>query len=109
MLCRCMTIRAREQEAPYGGKLSLNWNREVRPKMRVVLWTYPKGGIADNLSSGSEKSRKGEISVLWRARERLGMKSSDPRRARASKVCSFCKSDRPMRPGADDKEWGWIA
>jgi len=23
----------------------------------------------------------------------------------ASEVCSFYKSDRPMRPGADDKEW----
>ena len=107
MLCRCMTIRAREQEAPYGGKLSLNWNREVRPKMRVVLWTSPKGGITDNLPSGSGKSRKGEISVLWRARERLAMKSNDPRRA--SKMCSFCKSDRPMRSRADGKEWRWIA
>jgi hypothetical protein len=37
MLCRCMTIRAQEHEAPDEGKLSLNWNREVRPKMRVVL------------------------------------------------------------------------
>jgi hypothetical protein len=27
MLCRCMTIRAQEHEAPYEGKLSLNWNR----------------------------------------------------------------------------------
>jgi len=107
MLCRCMTIRAREQEAPYGGKLSLNWNREVRPKMRVVLWTSPKGGITDNLPSGSGKSRKGEIAVLWRAREVASMKSNDSRRA--FEVCSFCKSDRPMRPAADDKEWRWIA
>jgi hypothetical protein len=45
MLCRCMTIRAQEHEAPYEGGLSLNWNREVRPKMRVVLWTYPKEGL----------------------------------------------------------------
>ena len=107
MLCRCMTIRAQEHEAPDEDKPSLNWNPEVRPKMRVVLWTYPKGGIADNLSSGSEKSRKGEISVLWRARERVSMKSNDPRRA--SERCSFCKSDRPMRTGADDKEWRLIA
>ena len=57
MLCRCMTIRAQEHEAPDEGKLSLNWNPEVRPKMRVVLWTYPKGGITDNLPSGSGKSR----------------------------------------------------
>ena len=107
MLCRCMTIRAQEQEASYNGKLSLNWNPEVRHKMRVVLWTYPKGGITDNLPSGSGKSRKGEISVLWRARERVSMKSKDPRRA--SELCSFCKSDRPMRRGADDKESRWIA
>ena len=73
------------------------------PKMRVVLWTYPKGGIADNLPSGSGKSRKREISVLWRARERVSMKSNDSRRA--SEVCSFCKSDGSMRPGADDREW----
>jgi hypothetical protein len=39
MLCRCMTIRAQEQEAPDEGKLSLNWNPEVRPKMRVVFWS----------------------------------------------------------------------
>ena len=32
MLCRCMTVRAEEHEAPYEGKLSLNWNPEVRPK-----------------------------------------------------------------------------
>jgi len=102
MLCRCMTIRAQEQEASYNGKLSLNCDREVRPKMRVVLWTYPKGGITDNLPSGSGKSHKGEISVLWRARERVSMKSNDPRHA--PELCSFCKSDRPMRPGADDKE-----
>jgi hypothetical protein len=38
MLCRGMTIRVQEHEAPYEGKLSLNWNRDVRPKMRVVLW-----------------------------------------------------------------------
>jgi len=107
MLCRCMTIRAQEQEAPYEGKLALKWNREVRPKMRVVPCTYPKGGIADNLSSGSEKSRKGEISVLWRAREGVSMNPNDPRHA--SELCSFCKSDRPIRPGAEDKEWGWIA
>jgi len=107
MLCRCMIIRAQEHEAPDEDKLSLNWDREVRPKMRVVLWTYPKGGIADNLSSGSEKSRKGEISVLWRAREGVSMNPNDPRHA--SELCSFCKSDRPMRPGADDKEWRWIA
>ena len=108
MLCRCcMTIRAQEHEARYEDKLSLNWNREVRHKKRVVLWNYPKGGIADNLPSGSGKSRKGEMAVLWRARERVSMKSNDPRRA--SEVCSFCKSDRPMRPGADDKEWRWIA
>ena len=107
MLCRCMTIRAQEHEAPDEGKLSLNWNPAVRPKMRVVLWTYPKGGIAGNLPSGSGKSRKGEISVLWRARERVSMKSNDPRRA--SELCSFCKSDRPTRPGADGKEWRWIA
>ena len=96
-----------EDEAPDEDKLSLNWNPEVRPKMRVVLWTYPKGGIADNLSSGSEKSRKGEISVLWHAREGVSMKSNDSRRA--SEVCSLCKSDRPMRPGADGMEWRWIA
>jgi hypothetical protein len=107
MLYRCMTIRAQEHEAPYVGKVSLNWNREVRPKMRVVLWTYPKGGITDNLPSGSGKSRKGEIAVLCRARERVSMKSNDARRV--SEVCSFCKSDRPMRPGAEDKEWRWIA
>jgi hypothetical protein len=107
MLCRCMTIRAQEQEASYNGKLSLNWDREVRPKMRVVLWTYPKGGITDNLPSGSGKSRKGEIAVPCRARERVSMKSNDARGA--SEVCSFCKSDRPMRPGADDKKWRWIA
>ena len=82
MLCRCMTIRTQEHEAPHEDKLSLNWNPEVRPKMRVVLWTYPKGGITDNLPSGSGKSRKGEIAVLWRARERVG---------------------------ADDQEWRWIA
>ena len=107
MLCRCMIIRAQEHEAPDEDKLSLNWDREVRPKMRVVLWTYPKGGITDTLPSGSGKSREGEISVLWRARERVSMKSNDPRHA--SELCSFCKSDRPMRPGADDKEWRWIA
>jgi hypothetical protein len=107
MLCRCMTIRAQEHEAPDEGKLSLNWNQELRPNMRVVLWTYPKGGITDNLPSGSGKSSKREISVLWRARERVSMKSNNPRRA--SEQCSFCKSDRPMRRGADDKEWGWIA
>jgi len=107
MLCRCMTIHAQEHEAPCEGKLSLNWNREVRPNMRVVLWTYPKGGITDNLPSGSGKSRKGEIAVLLRAHERVSMKSNDSRRA--SEVYSFCKSDRPMRPGADDKEWRWIA
>ncbi|PYL98721.1 MAG: hypothetical protein DME27_04270 [Verrucomicrobia bacterium] len=94
-------------EAPDEGKLSLNWNPEVRPKMRVVLWTSPKGGITDNLPSGSGKSRKGEISVLWRARERVSMNSNDPRHA--SELCSFCKSDGPMRPGADGKEWRWIA
>jgi len=75
--------------------------------MRVVVWTYPKGGITDNLPSGSGKSRKSEIGVLCRARERVSMKSNDLRRA--SEVCSFCKSDRPMQPGADDKEWRWIA
>ena len=107
MLCRCMTIRTQEHEAPYEGKLTLNWNREVRPKKRVVLWTYPNGGITDNLPSGSGKSRKGEIGVLCRAREGVSMKSNAPRRA--SEVCSFCKSDRPMRPGTDDKEWRWIA
>jgi hypothetical protein len=53
MLCRCMTIRAQEHEAPDEDKLSLNWNPEVWPKMRVVPWTYPKGGITDNLPSGS--------------------------------------------------------
>ncbi|PYI42316.1 MAG: hypothetical protein DMC57_06525 [Verrucomicrobia bacterium] len=94
-------------EAPDEGKLSLNWNPEVRPKMRVVLWTYPKGGITDNLPSGSGKSRKGEISVLWRARERVSMNSNDPRHT--SELSSFCKSDQPMRPGADGKEWRWIA
>lgn len=73
----------------------------------VVLWTYPKGGITDNLPSGSGKSRKGEMAVLWRARERVGMKSNDL--GRASEVSIFCKSDRPMQPGADDKEWRWIA
>src|ERR1700745_1667419 len=77
------------------------WNKDavasvLLDKMRVVLWTYPKGGITDNLSSGSEKSRKGEISVLWHARERVSMKSNDPRHA--SELCSFCKSGRPMRP-----------
>ena len=102
MLCRCMTIRAQEQEAPSEGKLSLNWNRQVRPKTRVVLWTYPKGGITDNLRSGSGKSRKGGIVVLRRAREGVSMKSNDFRRA--SEVCSFCKSDRSMQPGADGKE-----
>ena len=107
MLCSCMTIRAQEHEAPDEDKLSLNWNPEVRPKMRVVLWTYPKGGITDNLPSGSGKSRKGEISVLSRARERVGMKSNDPRRA--SELCSLCKSDRPIRIGADGKEWRLIA
>ena len=107
MLYRRMTIRAREQEAPYEGKLALKWNREVRPKMRVVLCTYPKGGITDNLPSGSGKSRKGEISLLWGTREGVSMKSNDSRRA--SEVCSFCKSDRPMRRGADDKGWRWIA
>jgi len=107
MLCRCMIIRAQEHEAPDEDKLSLNWNPEVRPKMRVVLWTYPKGGITDNLPSGSGKSRKGEIAVLWRARERVSMKSNDARGA--SELCSFCKSDRPMRRGADDKKWRWIA
>ena len=99
--------RAQEHEAPDEGKLSLTWTPAVLPKMRVVLWTYPKGGITDTLPSGSGKSRKGEISVLWRARERVSMKSNDARGA--SEVCSFCKSDRPMRPGADDKEWRWIA
>jgi hypothetical protein len=107
MLCRGMTIRAQEHEAPDEDKLSLNWNPKLRPKMRVVLWTYPKGGITDNLPSGSGKSRKGEISALWRARERVGMKSNDPRCA--SELCSFCRSDRPIRPGADDEEWRWIA
>ena len=102
-----MTIRAQEHEAPDEDKLSLNWNPEVRLKMRVVLWTYPKGGITDNLPSGSGKSRKGEIAVLWRARERVSMKSNDARGA--SELCSFCKSDRPMRSGADGKEWRWIA
>jgi hypothetical protein len=29
MLCRCMTIRAQEDEAPYEGKLSLNWKRRI--------------------------------------------------------------------------------
>jgi len=107
VLCRGLTIRAQEHEAPYEGKLSLNWNREVRRKMRVVLWAYPKGGITDNLQSGSGKSPKGEIAVLYHARERRSMKSNDLRRA--SEVCSFCESDRPMRPAADDKEWRWIA
>jgi hypothetical protein len=107
MLYRCVTIRAQEQEPPYEGKLALKWNREVRPKMRVVLCTCPKGGITDNLRSGSGKSRKREISLLWSTRERLSMKSNDFRRA--SEVCSFCKSDRPMRRGADDKGWRWIA
>ena len=107
MLCRCVTIRAQEHEAPDEDKLSLNWNPEVRPKMGVVLWTYPKRGITDNLPSGSGKSRKGEISVLWRARERVSMKSNDSRRA--SELCSVCKSDRPMRPGTDGKEWRGIA
>jgi hypothetical protein len=107
MLCRCMTIRAQEHETPDEGNFSLNWNPEVRPKMRVVLWTYPKGGITDNLPSGSGKSCKGEISVLWRACERVGMKSNDPRHA--SELCSFSKSDRPMPPRAHDKEWRWIA
>ena len=102
-----MTIRAQEHEAPYEGKLSLNWNREVRPKIRGVLWTYPKGGITDNLPSGSGKSPKGEIAVLCRARERVSMKSNALRRA--SEVCSFCKPDRPRRPGADDEEWRWVA
>ena len=106
MLCRGLTIR-QEHEASYEGKLSLNWNREVRPKMRVVLWTHPKGGITDNLPSSSGKSRKGEIAVLCHARERVSMKSNDLRRV--SEVCGFCKSDRPMLPGADDKEWRWIA
>jgi hypothetical protein len=69
MLCRCMTILAQEHEAPYEGKLSLNWNREVRRKMRVVLWAYPKGGITDNLPSGSGKSRQRRNSrALSRAR-----------------------------------------
>jgi hypothetical protein len=107
VLCRGLTGRAQEHEAAYEGKFSLNWNREVRPTMRVVLWAYPKGGITDNLPSGSGKSRKGEISVLWRARERVSMKSNDPRHA--SELCSFYKSDRPMQQGADDKEWRWIA
>lgn len=107
MLCRCMTIRAQEQEAPYEGKLSLNWNRQVRPKTRVVLWTYPKGGITNNLRSGSEKSRKSGMVVLWRAREDASMKSNVSRRA--SEVCSFCKSDRSMQPGLDGEEWRWIA
>ena len=108
MLCRCcMTIRAQEHEARYEDKLSLNWNREVRHKKRVVLWNYPKGGIADNLPSGSGKSHKGEIAVLWRAREHGSLKSNDPRRA--SEVWSFCKLDRPTRPDADDKEWRRIA
>ena len=107
MLCRCMTIRAQEHEAPYEGKLSLKCNREVRPKMRAVLWTYPKGGITDNLPSGSGKSRKGVIVVFWRAHDCVSMKSNDSRRA--SKVCSFCSSDRPVRRGADDEEWRWIA
>jgi len=65
--------------------------------MRAVLWTYPKGGITDNLPSGSGKSPKGKIAVLCRARERVSMKSNDPRRA--SEVCSFCKSDRPDATG----------
>ena len=36
MLCRGMIIRAQEHEVPDEGKLSLNWNPEMRPKMRVV-------------------------------------------------------------------------
>ena len=75
--------------------------------MRVVLWTYPKGGITDNLPSGSGKPRKGEMVLLRGARERVNMKPNDHRRA--TEVCSFCKLDRAMRPGADDKEWRWIA
>jgi hypothetical protein len=107
VLCRGLTLRAQEHEAPYEGKLSLNWNPEVRAKMRVVLWIYPKGGITDNLQSGSGKSREGEIGALCLTRERVSMKSNYLRRA--FEVCSFCKSDRPSRPGGDDKEWRWIA
>ena len=105
MLCRCMTIR-QQHEAPYQGKLSLEWKREDRPKMRVVLWTYPKGGMADNLPSGSGKSRQGGMVVLWRARERGLMKSNDSRRA--FEVCSLCKSERPILPGANDEKRWWI-
>jgi hypothetical protein len=106
MLCRCMTIRAQEHEAPYEGKLSLNWNRGAASNARS-FWSYPKRGITDNLPSGSGKSRKGVIVVLWRAHDCVSMKSNDSRRA--CEVYGFCKSDRPMRPGANDKESRWIA
>ena len=42
--------------------------------------------------------------MLYLAREGVSMKSNDLRRA--PEVRSFYKSDRPMRPGGDDKKWG---
>ena len=58
MLCRCMTIRAQEQEAPYEGKLSLNWNLEVRPKMRVVFGLIPKEGLQTTSRVAAENLAK---------------------------------------------------
>ncbi len=52
----------------------------------------------------AENLAKGEIAVLCLAREGVSMKSNDL--LRAPEVRSFYKSDRPTRPGGDDKKWG---
>jgi len=68
MLCRCMTIRAQEHEAPYEGKLSLNWKREDRPKMRVFLELSQKRDYRQPPEWQRKISQRRDSRVLARAR-----------------------------------------
>ena len=58
MLCRCMTIRAQEHEAPYESKLSLKWNREVRPKCVRFFGLIPKEGLQTTSRVAAENLAK---------------------------------------------------
>ena len=69
MLCRCMTIRAQEHEAPYEGKLSLNRKREDRPKMRVVLELSQKRDCRQPPEWQRKISQRRDSRVLARARQ----------------------------------------
>ena len=57
MLCRCMTIRAQEHEAPYEGKLSLNWNRDAASNA-CSFGVIPKEGLQTTSRVAAENLAK---------------------------------------------------